>query len=178
MLMHELRTSIQVTSLARYRKLHQRNQEQNSVKIVSSSSNAHREFIHPSVLPTVLLLVVVHLLLDLLNQTLLLLVLRSRRTGSDASLLVLVSNTARSTDARSISSTDIARSVGARLGRQVRSRGQRAGVRLHALALDVSVLADLLAACGRDGVGVDAVVAAFLGGLEGRVGVVGFGRGD
>jgi hypothetical protein len=127
------------------------------------------------VVTTVLLLVVVHLLLDLLNQTLLLLVLCARRTRSDASLLVFVSDAARGTNAGSVSSANVARSVGASLGGQVGSRGQRAGVGLHALALDVGVLADLLAAGGGDGVGVDAVVAAFLGGLQRGVGVVGLG---
>jgi hypothetical protein len=131
------------------------------------------------VITAVLLLVVVHLLLDLLNQTLLLLVLRARRARSNAGLLVLISNnTTVSTDASSIGSANIARSVGASLGRQVGCVGQRAGVGLHALALDVSVLADLLATCGGDGVGVDAVVGAFFGGLEGGVGVVGFGGSD
>jgi hypothetical protein len=83
-----------------------------------------------------------------------------------------------STNTSSISSPNIARSVGACLGRQVRGVGQRAGIGLHALALDVGVLADLLAAGGGDGIGVDAVVAALLGGLQGCVGVVGLGRGD
>ena len=83
-----------------------------------------------------------------------------------------------STNASSISGADVAGGVGAGLGRQVGSVGQRAGVGLHALPLDVSVLADLLAAGGGDGVGVDAVVAAFFGGLQGCVGVVGLGRCD
>jgi hypothetical protein len=137
------------------------------------------------VITAVLLLVVVRLLLDLLNQTLLLLVLRARRARSNAGLLVLMSNnttvstdTTVSADASSIGSANIARSVGTSLGRQVGCVGQRAGVGLHALALDVSVLADLLATCGGDGVGVDAVVGAFFGGLEGGVGVVGFGGSD
>ena len=133
---------------------------------------------NPSVVTAVLLLVVVHLLLDLLDQTLLLLVLRARRTRSNASLLVLVSDTTVGTDASSVSGTNVAGSVGAGLGRQVGSVGQRAGVGLHALALDVSVLADLLAASGGDGIGVDTVVTAFLGGLQGCVGVVGLRRCD
>ena len=134
----------------------------------------------PSVLTTVLLLVVVHLLLDFLHKPLLLLMLRARRPRSNTGLLVLMSNTtvSVSTNASSISSPNIARSVGASLGRQVGGVGQRAGIGLHALALDVGVLADFLATCGGDGVGVDAVVGALFGGLEGCVGVVGFGRGD
>jgi hypothetical protein len=81
-------------------------------------------------------------------------------------------------DTSSVSGADVVGGVGAGLGRQVCGRGQRTGVGLHALALDVSVLADLFAASGRDGVGVDAMIAAFLGGLQGCVGVVGLGRCD
>ena len=81
-------------------------------------------------------------------------------------------------DTSSVSGADVAGGVGAGLGRQVCGRGQRAGVGLHALALDVGVLADLFAAGGRDSVGVDTVVTAFLGGLQGCVGVVGLGRCD
>ena len=110
---------------------------------------------------------VVHLVLDLLNQTLLLLVVRgSRRARPDASLLVLVSNIARTADASSVGSTDVACGVGASLGGEVGGVGQRAGVGLHALALGVGVLADLLAARGGDGAGVDAVVATLFGGLQ------------
>jgi hypothetical protein len=167
---------------ARYRKLHQKkNREQNSVsELRLSSSNATNQGNHPLVIAAVLLLMMVHLLLDLLNQTLLLLVLRARRTRPNASLLLLMSNTtvSVSTDTSSVGSPNIARSVGARLSRQVGGVGQRAGIGLHALALDVGVLADLLAAGGGDGVGVDAVVAALFGGLEGCVGVVGLGWGD
>jgi len=133
-----------------------------------SSSNAHDQAqgFHRSVL-TLLLLVVVHLVLDLLNQTLLLLVVRgSRRARPDASLLVLVSDIARTADARSVGGADVACGVGAGLGGQVGGVGQRAGVGLHALALGVGVLADLLAARGGDGAGVDAVVAALFGGLQ------------
>ena len=133
---------------------------------------------YPSVVAAVLLLVVVHLLLDLLDQSLLLLVLRSRRTRSNASLLVLVTDTTVGTDASSVSGTDVAGGVGAGLGRQVGSVGQRAGVGLHALALDVGIFADLLAASGGDGIRVYAVVSAFFGGLQGCVGVVGLGRCD
>jgi hypothetical protein len=132
------------------------------------------------VITAVLLLVVVHLLLDLLNQSLLLLVLSRRRPRPNTSLVVLVSDTtvSVSTNASSVSSPNISRSVGASLSRQIGGVGQRAGIGLHALALDVGVLADLLAAGGGDGVGVDAVVAALFGGLEGCVGVVGLGWGD
>jgi hypothetical protein len=135
-----------------------------------------------------LVLVNVHLLLDLLLQTLLLLVLRFRAAGNDARLLllVLVSNSASARNARllvaksagawnavllvlvsngargrgrnasSLSSTDVACCVGARGSTSGEARVD--GVGLHALALDVGVLADLLAACGGDGAGVDAVI--------------------
>jgi hypothetical protein len=179
-----MKVTIQVTRFARYRKHHQEKKENHKQEFRHfrlSSSNATNQGNHPLVITAVLLLMMVHLLLNLLNQTLLLLVLRpsSRRPRSNAGLLVLMSNnTTVSTDASSISSPNITRSVGASLRWQVGGVGQRAGIGLHTLALDVGVLADLLAAGGGDCVGVDAVVGAFLGGLQGGVGVVGLGWSD
>ena len=76
--------------------------------------------------------------------------------------------------ASGLSGADIACSVAA-CGR--REAGVD-GVDLQALALGVRVFADLLTACERNGVGVDAVRATFLSRLEWGVGVVGLCRGD
>jgi hypothetical protein len=135
-------------------------------------------------------LVDVHLLLDLLLQTLLLLVLRFRAAGDDARLLllmlvakragarnarlfvlmskragdrnarflVLMSKSARGRagNASGLSSTNVACCVSAGGGTCGEARVDAVG--LHALTLDVRVLADLLAASGGDGGRVDAVI--------------------
>jgi hypothetical protein len=122
-----------------------------------------------------LVLVDVHLLLDLLLQTLLLLVLRFRAAGDDARLLllmlvakragarnarflVLMSKSARGRagNASGLSSTNVACCVSAGGGTCGEARVDAVG--LHALTLDVRVLTDLLAASGGDGGRVDAVI--------------------
>jgi len=126
-------------------------------------------------------LVNVHLLLNLLHQTLLLLVLRSRATRSNARLLLVRNNArllvlrqSRTGPASGLSSANVARGVAACGGGQASVDG----VDLHALALGVGVFADLLAAGEGDGVGVDVGGAALLGVLVGGVGVIGLCWGD
>jgi hypothetical protein len=96
-----------------------------------------------------------------------LLVLLSKCAGArNARLLVLVTNSGRgrARNASGLSCTDVASCVGTR-GSACGKAGVD-GVGLHALTLDVRVLADLLAASGGDGAGVDdAMLATLLGGL-------------
>lgn len=119
--------------------------------------------------PSLIVLVDVHLLLDLLHKALLLLVLRSRASRSNARLLFvrndarfLVLRQSRAGPASRLGSADVARGIAARGRREVGIDG----VDLHALALGVRVLADLLAAGEGDGVGVDVGGASLLGRLR------------
>jgi hypothetical protein len=113
-------------------------------------------------------LVNVHLLLNLLYQSLFLLVVlprsrRTRSTGSDTRLLRL--RQSRAGPASRLGGADVACGVAAGSRREAGVDG----VGLHGLALGVGVFADLLAARDGDCIGVNVVRSSLLDGL---------GRGD